>query len=271
MHVFDRIDPSALERRDWQLWLLAIAIILILSGGVALLMYPAVFSDSQAIAGSTLQRIFFAFCLLCFLLVGYLIDRHVLIRRLRRALAEEHLRRATLLEQASADLLESLPGPDHFRDRLAMDIRRATTMEQPLSLLIVGLRPSPHLEIADGATTAYGDAAKALIRRLRREDSIYIFRAGVFGIVLPGVPTADAGRVSSRLEEGLMDASGVSNRFSSEVRLFNFPEHAGTAHEMEKMAILCFPEQMPAAETPEAEGTRTQVSAQARGRRVPGS
>jgi GGDEF domain-containing protein len=270
MRVFDRIEASTIERRDWQLWLLALAVILVLSGGVALLMYPAVFSQPLTMTGSTLHRVFFAFCLLCFLLVGYLMDRHIVIRRLRRQLAEELRTRVTLLEQASADLLENLPGVDHFQDRLAMEIRRAATMEQPLSVLIVGLKPSHDIEVTGGASTAYGDAAKAVIRRLRREDSIYIFRRGIFGIVLPGLSTSDAGSVSDRIEEGLTDASGVSNRFSFEIRSFNFPEHAKTTHELEKMAILCFPEEWPGPEPAGADEAQPRPSAQVKRREVPG-
>ncbi|MBI1984153.1 MAG: hypothetical protein HYS61_08145 [Acidobacteria bacterium] len=270
MRVFDRIEASTIERRDWQLWLLALAVILVLSGGVALLMYPAVFSEPLTMTGSTLHRVFFAFCLLCFLLVGYLLDRHVLIRRLRRQLAEELQRRVDLLEQASADLLESLPGLDHFRDRLAMEIRRASTVRQPVSLLIVALKTSPEVEMAGGAATAFGDAAKAIIRKLRREDSIYIFRRGVFGMVLPGVSTADAGSVSSRLEASLTEVSGVDNRYSSEIRLFNFPEHAETAHEMEKLAVFCFPDPWPGPETVGSEAEKSSHPVQVKGHEASG-
>ncbi len=250
MRVFDRVDPAALERRDWQLWMLALAVILILAGGVALLMYPAVFSNPFAMTGPTLHKVFFGFCILSFLLVGYLIDRHLLIRRLRRELAEEHQQSVELVEQASADLLASLPRFEHFQDRLAMEFRRAAHIEQPLSLLMVGLRASEEVVATEGAAATFGDAAKALIRRLRREDSIYMFRPGVFGIVLPGVSIAGASCVSTRLEEGLMDASGADNRFTFQIRLVNFPEHAATAREMEQMAVASFPE--PAREAPAA-------------------
>jgi GGDEF domain-containing protein len=263
MHVFDRIDPTTIDRRDWQLWLLAVAVILVLSGGVALLMYPAVFSEPLALSGSTFHTVFFAFCILCFLLVGYLMDRHILIRRLRRQLIEEHQRNVKLLEQASAELLQSLPGLDHFRDQLAMEIRRASTLQQPLSLLIVGLKASHELEMAGGTSTAFGDAAKTVIRRLRREDSIYFFRHGIFGIVLPAVSTSQADRVMSRLQEGLTDASGASSRFSFEIHPINFPEHAGTTHELEKLAILSFPEDWPGLEGVREESAAAQVPAPA--------
>ena len=39
MLIFDRIRLQDLDRRIWQLWVLAIAMILILAGGLALHMY----------------------------------------------------------------------------------------------------------------------------------------------------------------------------------------------------------------------------------------
>jgi len=242
MQIFDKIDPATLERRDWQLWTLAIATILILTSGLALLMYPAVFSSPLLLDVPALRRSFVGFCILSFLLVGYLLERHLVIRRLRRQLAEELKQKARILEQSSADLLATLPGFSHFQDRLAMEFRRAANTQQPLSLLIAGLRLAPMVADAGGTATVLGDAAKVLIRRLRREDSIYLFRPGVFGILLPGVSGAHANRVADRLQEGLTDAAGASNRFTAEIRMLNYPEHAATARELEQMGAASFPE-----------------------------
>ena len=40
MPIFDQIDPRNLDRREWELWMLALTVILILAVGMALLMYP---------------------------------------------------------------------------------------------------------------------------------------------------------------------------------------------------------------------------------------
>ena len=119
MTIFDQCDPTTLERREVQLWALALSAITILAVGLALLMYPAVFSDT-VILGPTLRRAFFGFCALSVLLVGYLVDRQVTIRSLRKHLAEQQKRVTQIHQEASADLLETLPGFSHFQDRLAM-------------------------------------------------------------------------------------------------------------------------------------------------------
>jgi GGDEF domain-containing protein len=236
MDIFDRIEPSKVDRRDAQLWVLAIAMILILSGGLALLAYPAIFSGPVEVSGPWVRRVFMGFCALSLLLIGYLIDRQVTIRRLRSRLQSERTRAARLLSQASADLLETLPRFEHFQDRLAMEFRRAVSLQQPLSLLIVQLKFASGLGGLPESSTAIGDAAKAMVRKLRGEDSMYLFSMGVFGVLLPGVRGMDAHRVSDRLADGLHDASGAGNRFSFEVRVVNYPEHVAAAREMEQTA-----------------------------------
>ncbi|MGD0922732.1 MAG: hypothetical protein ABSA70_13345 [Terriglobia bacterium] len=244
MRIFDRIDAVTLERRDWQLWALAMVIIFVLTAGLAVLMYPTVFSAAEGPTGVLLRRSFLGFCLLCLLLEVYLLDRQLVIRRLRTQLGEEQRLKATILEQASADLLGSMPGFSHFQDRLTMEFRRAANIQGPVSLLVVGLRVSREVSSTGGVAAAQGDAAKVLIRKLRGEDSIYLFRPGVFGIVLPGVRGADALRVVDRLYEGLADAAGASSRFMAEIRMINYPEHTSTARELEQMAARCFPEKL---------------------------
>lgn len=237
MQIFDRIDPATLDRRDTQLWVLAIAMIVILAAGVALLMYPAIFAMPVVLSGSLVRRVFVSFCVLSLLVVGYLMDRRFVVNGLRRRLVEEQARARRMLNEASAELLNTLPGIEHFRDRLAMEFRRTVNAQLPLSLVLVGLKASDHLGDSNDALTAYGDAAKAMVRKLRGEDSIYCFRPGVFGVVLPGVRASDAARVRDRLAEGLTDASGAGARFSFILRVVGYPESVTTAHEMERAAI----------------------------------
>jgi len=59
MKVFDQIDPLKVERRKWHLWLLALTVILVLTVGMALLMYPTVFSHPVVLTGATQRKAFF--------------------------------------------------------------------------------------------------------------------------------------------------------------------------------------------------------------------
>jgi GGDEF domain-containing protein len=71
------------------------------------------------------------------------------------------------------ELLTTLPGFADFRDRLAMEHRRAASSHWPLSLVLLRLKPLPHLIDEIPIATALSHAVKALSRKLRARDSIY--------------------------------------------------------------------------------------------------
>ncbi len=236
MHIFDRIRLQDIDRRDWQLWALAITMILILAVGIALLIYSSHFTQTFTFSGIAVERIFFAFCTLSVLFVGYLIERQRLIRRLRKELAEERKRNIQLRGQASFGLLQVLPGPEKFRDRLALELERAVSSRQPLSLLTVRLEASPALTHDPDIPLAFGDAVKAMMSKIRGEDSIYKSGHGVYEIILPGAPAAESRRVSARIGEGLSEAAGVSKRFSFDIQMTNYPAQTEIPRQIEDLA-----------------------------------
>jgi hypothetical protein len=84
-----------------------------------------------------------------------------------------------------------------------------------------------------------GNAANAISRTLREQDSIYILTHNHFGIILPGVDAIAAIRVSARLVESLTDAAGPSNRFYFRVDGISYPEQTPTARDLE-LAVTQF-------------------------------
>jgi hypothetical protein len=241
MRVFDQVDPQRIERRELQLTILSLSVNAILAAGAALLMYPTI-SAHPVIFGETTSRIFFAaFCILSVLLVGYLFDRQILVRRLRNQIAQEHLKYSQLRLQAARDLMSTLSGMDRFQDRMATEFRRATQSGAALSVLIIQLTPANAVEDANEVTVAYGDAAKAMMRKLRREDSIFSFSLGAYGILLPGAKVLDAREYSARIAEGLSDAAGVVGRFTSTIKALNYPEQVETVADLDRAVRSLLP------------------------------
>ena len=64
MHIFDDVRVQNLDRRQFQLTVLASMAILVLATGVAILMYPAVFSQDILVSRQTFQFAFYGFCCL---------------------------------------------------------------------------------------------------------------------------------------------------------------------------------------------------------------
>jgi GGDEF domain-containing protein len=226
-----------LERREFHLSLFASFAIAVLAAGMALLMYPAVFSNRDASLNRTPQIAFFGFCTLSSLLVAYIVNRQFTIQRLRHQLTIDRQRASEALRQSSADLLATMPNFSTFEDRLAMEFRRAVVADLKLSVIVAAIHLHASLSGLGLDTPALGDAAKAISRKLREQDSIYILSPGFFGVILPGVDQKAAQRVSARLGEGLSDAAGANDRFAFKINSISYPEQTSSAHDLE--LVVC--------------------------------
>jgi len=239
--VYDKIRPEELDRRELQLTLLACSTILILGLGLALLMYPVVFSRSSAPTGMMLKNAFYGFCTLSALLAMYLVDRQMTILRLRRQILKHRRRAAESRIEASAELLSAIPNLTSFKDRLAMEYRRAAAATQVLSVLVVTVRLPEDVASTPTAISRLSDAAKAITRRLREQDSVYVLRPSCFGTILPNVTRATAERISERIAEGLSDAAGATNRFSYRINVVSCPAASSSAHELREAVLNALP------------------------------
>lgn len=157
-----------------------------------------------------------------------------MIRRLRQEIAENRRKAAEEQALASEGLLKAMPQLSSFQDQLPMEYRRTIATSHRLSVLVVTIRVSEYAPSPMMGTTALGDAAKAISRKLRQQDSIYLLDPTCFGAVLPGADIANAQKIADRVAEGLDDAAGAAKRFTFQVRVVNYPTHASSAHELQK-------------------------------------
>ncbi len=237
----NRAELDKLERRELQLAILSIVIVLVLAGGVALLMYPLVFVHPDPGNRWNPRFGFIGFCVLSVLFVGYLLDRHRTFRKLKQSLLEELARNLELRDQGNADLLHTIPDLNQLQDRLAMEFRRAASMQSTLSLLVVKITLKDSRPESKEGRAALGEAARVMSKKLRATDSIYLFGPGLFGLVLPATETTQARGLSLRLKD-VLGAVGAKSGFSSEFHVHNYPEHMKSEHELEEAIMSLLPE-----------------------------
>jgi GGDEF domain-containing protein len=241
MTKFNRAELDHLERGELQLAILSAVFVFVLAAALAVFMYPLVF-DHPDDNKWTLRVAYFGFCGLTLLFIGYLIDRQGMVRKLKQQLLEELERNIEISQQASVDVLQSMPDINHFWDRLTMEFRRAVGTQKTLSLLLVKAKPAKAASAGDDST-AWGEAAKVMARRLRPTDSIYRLGTDLFGVVLPETDSEDAQRVSLRLQEALQ---AVRAKFGGtyDINCHNYPEQVQSAHEMEDIVKSLLPVEM---------------------------
>jgi len=240
MHVFDEIQPQQLDRRQLHLTILSSLAIAVLATGVALLMYPAIFSRAILLSSRSLQFAFYGFCLLSVLLVGYLWDRQLTIKRLTDQVRAEQRRNRELRLKASSDLLNMIPGMRGFKEQL-FSRGQAATDAPAFSVAVVRLYLSGTITQKIDEQVAFADAAQVIHRRLRIEDSIWTLGRGVYGIILSGMDAPIARQLTSSIEMGMQDAAGVNSRFTADVQLLTFAGRSRSAYELEQAVNALLP------------------------------
>ena len=241
MGTLNRKELDHLERRELQLTILSAVFVLVLACGLAAFMYPLVFLHPVGNKW-TLRVAFFGFCGLTLLFIGYLLERQRTVRQLKQQILTELERNVTLQQQASVDLLHSMPDQNHFWDRLTMEYRRAMTMQKTLSLLLVKAKPVSAAAKTDASSEAWSDAAKAMSRKLRPTDSIYRLSTDLFALVLPETDVLNAKRIAVRLQEELQGVRAKHN-LAFDITAHNYPEHVKSSHELEDIVKSLLPAQ----------------------------
>ncbi len=239
--MLNRTELDKLERRELHLTVLAAVFVLVQAAGLAVLMYPLVFLRPDLGNKWTLRVAYFGFCVLTVLFAGYLLDRQRLVRKLKQNVIEQLERNVQLRQQASVDILQSMPGQDHFWDRLTMEHRRAMTMDKTLTLLLVQSKRPSSEKNPKQREAVWGEAAKAMSNKLRPTDSIYNLSPELFAIVLPETDTLNGKRVAVRLQEELQ-AVRAKHNLSLDISVHNYPEHVQSSHELEDIVKSLLPE-----------------------------
>jgi len=245
MHIFDEIRIQNLERRQFQLTMLASMTIAVLAAGVAILMYPTIFSQDLLVSRLTFQFAFYGFCCLSALLVGYLWDRQITIRRLTQQAQTDNRRNSIFHLRACNDLLNTIPGIVGFREHLTAHSHQAGASSKPalLSVAVVRLYLSGMISDKNEEQTAFGDAAQVIHRRLRSADSIFVLSPGMYGIILPGMDPQSVQRFTASLELGLQDAAGVDSRFTADIQMLNSADYAKSVQDFDHAIAALLPQE----------------------------
>ncbi|MBI4462456.1 MAG: GGDEF domain-containing protein, partial [Acidobacteria bacterium] len=136
------LDPfRRLEKRDWELWSIALILFTVFAGGIVTFAYISARGDPAASPGVLrwVWLLLFGLVALVLLLNVYLIDKKRTLSRLwRRTLAQEiELENQRL--QAGTDSLTQVHNRRFFDDVGPKEVRRAVRANRPLSVLLVDI------------------------------------------------------------------------------------------------------------------------------------
>lgn len=216
------ISWEEIDRRDWHLWILAILLMFVL--GVSLLgfMFPSVFWVQGQLALQAPQQAFVGFSVLLALVLVYLLQRQLQMRRLKRQLFEARVAVHTVQHNAAVQAFLTLPGMSQFRDSLAMEYRRASSSGARLAIVV--------LRVLSASPEMMGRIAALLRPMLRRGEMMARISDNVLGLILPDMQLSDATAFGARAEEHLSSQVGEVELMST---VSGYPEQAASLAELE--------------------------------------
>jgi diguanylate cyclase (GGDEF)-like protein len=128
-----------LQKREWWTWGSSLAVILLLTGGVASLSIPAILEEKNTAYGSGVMQAIAGLVFLIILFGGYLTYEKVLINRLRLELAEKQSHSVLWRDLALVDPLTGLYNRRYSERRLKEEISRAERRGYALTLVLFDL------------------------------------------------------------------------------------------------------------------------------------
>jgi diguanylate cyclase (GGDEF)-like protein len=178
----------AIEKKDWHVWATTISVMLLLSVGVVSIALPSLrlgattvlhITLNEAISGSVVWVVFFN---------AYIIYQQVLIKRLRRQLAEKQGHSHLLRNMAMVDALTGLYNRRFAEQRLAAEVARSARKGHPLTVVLLDLNNFKQINDTHGHPA--GDLvlqkfAGGLTRAIREGDLAVRMGGDEFLLVLP--------------------------------------------------------------------------------------
>jgi diguanylate cyclase (GGDEF)-like protein len=132
-------ESRQIEQHDWRVWGYSVFVILLLTFAVVVLALPAVRQGAETIFNIKLSEAIFGLIGLIIIFNIYAISQEILIKRLRRQLAEKHGHSEVLRTLAMVDPLTGLYNRRFAEHRLAAEVARSERKGHPLTVLTLDL------------------------------------------------------------------------------------------------------------------------------------
>jgi diguanylate cyclase (GGDEF)-like protein/predicted Zn finger-like uncharacterized protein len=169
-----------IEKRDWWVWGYSIFVALLLAFAVIDFSVPAVRRGAETIFKINIADVVYGLIALVVLFDIYTISQAILIKRLRRQLAEKQGHSDLLRELAMVDPLTGLYNRRFAEQRLAAEVARSERKGHPLTILTLDLNDFKHIN------DTYGHPAGDLVLQEFATRLNNVIRGGDLAVRLGG-------------------------------------------------------------------------------------
>lgn len=208
-----------IEKRDWWVWANSIFVMFLLTGALVTFTYPSLAPAAKPLFRIKAAEAAFGLVALVVLFSVYTIYQQVLIKRLRRQLAEKQHHSQILRDLAMIDALTGLYNRRFAEQRLAAEVARSARKGHPLIVVLLDLNEFKHINDLYGhpaGDLVLQEFAAALNRAIRGGDLAVRMGGDEFLLILPECNHAQLQLVLNRLGpiEVVWEGHGFSVKYS---------------------------------------------------------
>ncbi len=195
-------DLAKIEKRDWWVWANSIFVMMLLTGAIISFALPSLMQGATTFFRIKFSEAVFGLVALVVVFNVYTIYQQVLIKRLRRQLAEKQSHSLILRDLAMIDALTGLYNRRFAEQRLAAEVARSARKGHPLMVVLLDLNEFKYINDTYGhpaGDLVLQEFAAAISRAVRSGDLAVRMGGDEFLLILPECNPAQLRLVLSRI------------------------------------------------------------------------
>ena len=200
----------ALEKRDWQLWMIVVGTGVLVGAAFLALLYPAAILQQGSVVMElrVSRETFVGLAALLILFNSYMITRRLELRRLREAVISTSIQNELVRLQSFTDPLTEVFNRRALDDMAARYMSRARRLGKPLSFMVIDTDRFKDINTQFGHLTGdfvIAEIAGLLQGAVRGSDAVVRYGGDEFLVILADSGMEGAKIAASRVERSLED------------------------------------------------------------------
>jgi diguanylate cyclase (GGDEF)-like protein len=215
---------AALEKRDWELWIIVCFAGFMVAIGLLALIAPAAFisQDEVHLQVTVSRQLVVGLFVLVTLLNSYLITRRLDLRRTRQKLISSTIQNELVRLQSFTDPLTEVYNRRSLEDMAGRFISHARRLQNALTFMLIDVDKFKQVNTRFGHLTGdfvLAEVATLLRSSVRGSDAVVRYGGDEFLIILADTGALGAGRVVQRMRKYLLDWNGAGHLDGFELTL----------------------------------------------------
>lgn len=215
---------AALEKRDWELWIIVCFAGFVVAVGLLALIAPAAFisQDEVHLQVTVSRQLVVGLFVLVTLLNSYLITRRLDLRRTRQKLISSTIQNELVRLQSFTDPLTEVYNRRSLEDMAGRFISHARRLENQLTFMLIDVDKFKQVNTRFGHLTGdfvLAEVATLLRSSVRGSDAVVRYGGDEFLLILADTGALGAGRVVQRIRKYLLDWNGAGHLDGFELTL----------------------------------------------------